>query len=181
MTLGDALRAGAWAVGGAAVARVVGLAWVDAVLVGLAVLVIALVARALPTGRAWRAAQARNAWPAATDGELAGVRREVAALTWTFTGVRGHISESAIRRLRADATRRLARRGLVVPGGIGPASTASPEELAAARELLGERTWALLTSPGGRLAPLDHVAHAVDVLDRLLPAPVDRSTEGHRP
>jgi hypothetical protein len=181
MTRGDALRAAAWAVGGGAGARLVGLAWGDAALVALAVLVVALVGQALPTGRAWRAAQARHAWPPATDGELAGARREVAALTWTFTGVRGQVSESAIRRLRADAARRLARRGLVVPGGIGPGTTATPEELAAARELLGERTWALLTSPGGRLAPLDHLAHAVGVLEGLLPAPAARPTEGSRP
>src|SRR5665648_881084 len=65
-------------------------------------------------------------WPQARREETAGTRREVAALTWSFIGRDGRVSEAAVRRLRSDATRRLAQRGLVVPGGITSSTATSP-------------------------------------------------------
>jgi hypothetical protein len=172
VTTGRRLRPVAWAVGTVLVGRVVGLNWLDGVLVGLGALVLAVVAGTVATRTT------AHPWPPADPADTAGARRELAALTWTFTGVRGQISESAIRRLRADATRRLARAGVVVPGGVGPAAARAPSGAAhEARALLGDRVWTMLTSPGGRMASLADLAHAVDVLERLVPEP----TEGSAP
>jgi len=85
------------------------------------------------------------------------------------------VSEFAVRRLRADATRRLARRGIVVPGGLGATTRTSPlvpdDVRRAARAVLGDRAWYILTTPGGTMPSLSDIAHCVEVVERLEPPP----------
>jgi len=145
-------------------AGVLGLRWGDALLVGLVTAV--LVAVGLVSG-----ARDPDPWPKARPEETAGTRREVAALTWSFIGRDGRVSEAAVRRLRSDATRRLAQRGLVVPGGITSSTATSPdvpdEVRERARAALGDRAWQILTAPGGWMPSLADIGHCVDVVERL--------------
>lgn len=145
-------------------AGVLGLRWGDALLVGLVTAV--LVAVGLVSG-----ARDPDPWPQARPEETAGTRREVAALTWSFIGRDGRVSEAAVRRLRSDATRRLAQRGLVVPGGITSSTATSPdvpdEVRERARAALGDRAWQILTAPGGWMPSLADIGHCVDVVERL--------------
>ncbi len=147
-------------------AAVVGLLWGDALLVGLVAAVV--VAVSIAAGAA-----EPDPWPRERRVDLAGTRRDVTALTWSFIGREGRVSEFAVRRLRADATRRLALRGIVVPGGLGATSRTSPlvgdDVRRAAREALGERAWLILTTPGGTMPSLSDVAHCVEVVERLEP------------
>ena len=139
---------------------------VDALLIAVVVLVAALVAVALVRPGAGGTAPM---WPAPRAEDSAGARREVHHLTWAFTGSAHGVSEEAVRALRADATRRLARRGVVLPGGVGARAAAEgdPRQVAQARALLGEPVWALLTSAGGRMPSLAEVARCVAVLEGL--------------
>jgi hypothetical protein len=157
---------------------VLGLRWGDALLVGLVTGVIGVAVLAAGAGRSY-------GWPAERRVEAPGARREISALTWTFLGLDGHVTEAAVRRLRADATRRLAQRGIVIPGGLGATTATSPDiddDLRTrARDALGERAWAILVRPGGSMPSLADVAHCVDVVERLaadqspkLPAPPSR-------
>jgi hypothetical protein len=157
-------------------AGVIGLRPLDAALVGLVVLVIGLAWTALPAGQEYE-------WPRATVDEAAGSRREISALTWSFVGRDGRVAEPAVRRLRLVAARRLARRGVVVPGGIShlsrvpafgspdgaqePDGAAHDEAARRARELLGDRAWATLTGPGGWLPSLADVAQCVLAIEHL--------------
>lgn len=146
-----------------------------AVLVGMAVpdaLAVALVVGGLVAVAGTGGAGQEHLWPAEDDGTAEGSRRELTALTWTFTARDGRVSEAAVRRLREDAVRRLARRGVVLPDGRltgGPAGQDETvqEQRAQARELLGERAWRTLTSPGGWLPSIADIAHCVDVVERL--------------
>ena len=146
--------------GGAAV--VIGMQWGDAVLLGLVAAAVALAGSSPDTGRS-------PPWPPERAEETHGARRDVSALTWSFLGRDGQVTETAVRRLRKDATQRLARRGVVVPGGLSSATPtrASEEVRERARDLLGERTWATLTAPGGLMPSLGEIAHCVDVIERL--------------
>jgi hypothetical protein len=139
---------------------------VDALLMAAVVLVVAVVAVALVRPGAGGTAPV---WPAPRAEDSAGARREVHRLTWAFTGSSGGVSEEAVRRLRADATRRLDRRGVVLPGGVGPraAVEGDPRQVAQARALLGEPVWALLTSAGGRMPSLADVAPGVALVEGL--------------
>lgn len=145
-------------------AGVLGLRWGDALLVGLVTAV--LVAVGLVSG-----SRDPDPWPKARPEETAGTRREVAALTWSFIGRDGRVSEAAVRRLRSDATRRLAQRGLVVPGGITASTATSPdvpdEVRERARAELGGRAWKILTARGGWMPSLADIGHCVDVVERL--------------
>ena len=167
----------------AALLGVIGLRPGDALLVGLVTLVVGVV---MVAGRAAE----QNEWPDAEPEETVGARREVSALTWSFFGVDGRVAEPAVRRLRAVAVRRLARRGVVLPNGLrqrqarsdpappprtDPADDALQDE---ARALLGERAWTILTAPGGWLPSLQDVAHCVEVIERLTTA---QSVERPRP
>jgi hypothetical protein len=156
---------------------VLGLRWGDALLVGLVAGVVGVGVLAAGAGRSY-------GWPAERQVEASGARREISALTWTFIGLDGRVTEAAVRRLRADATRRLAQRGIVIPGGLGATTATSPdideEVRARARDALGERAWAILVRPGGTMPSLVDVAHCVDVVERLAadqpetPAPPSR-------
>lgn len=145
---------------------VVGLLWGDAALVGMVVGLVVGVAALVGAG-------AVDPWPRERPPDLAGTRRDVMALTWAFVGREGRVTEFAVRRLRADATRRLAARGIVVPGGLGATTRTSPlvgdDVRRAARAALGERAWVILTTPGGTMPSLADVAHCVEVVERLAP------------
>lgn len=157
-------------------AAVVGLRWGDAALVGLAAAVVTLVASILGAGET-------DPWPRYRPPEQSGTRRDVMALTWSLIGREGRVSEFAVRRVRLDATRRLAQRGVVVPGGLGAATRTSPDVSddvrGQARALLGDRAWFILTTPGGTMPSLADIAHCVEVVERLEPpAPPAPTTRG---
>lgn len=156
--------AGAAAIGLAS--GVLGLRWADAFLVGLIAGVVVAVFVVV------RAADA-SAWPPARAIETSGTRRDVSALTWSFIGLDGHVSEAAVRRLRVDASRRLAQNGIVVPGGLRATTVrdVDPAVQEAARAALGDRAWRILTAPGGHMPSLADVAHCVEVVEGLSPGP----------
>lgn len=147
-------------------AAVVGVTWGDAALVGLAGAVVTVVALMAGAGDT-------DPWPRYRPPEQSGTRRDVMALTWSFIGREGRVSEFAVRRVRQDATRRLARRGIVVPGGLGATTRTSPDVpddvREQARALLGDRAWFILTTPGGTMPSLTDIAHCVEVVERLDP------------
>lgn len=147
-------------------AKVLGMRWLDALLVGLVAFVLVTVATTLEAG-------ADHPWPPEPPEEPDGARGEVSALTWSFFGRDGRVSEVVVRRLRADAARRLAKHRVILPGGLNSRTATapenSPEAVARARELLGERAWATLTARGGLMPSILDVAHCVDVLERLAP------------
>lgn len=155
---------------------VVGLRWGDAALVGLVAAVVTAVASMVGAGET-------DPWPRYRPPDQAGTRRDVMALTWSFIGREGRVSEFAVRRVRLDATRRLAARGVVVPGGLGATTRTSPDVgddvRARARALLGDRAWFILTTPGGTMPSLADIAHCVEVVERLEPpAPTAPPTRG---
>lgn len=158
----------------------------DAVAAAVTAFGIALALRMLDKG-------AEHAWPDAGEQDTDGSRRDVAHLTWSLVGRDGSVSEAAVRRLREDAVRRLARVGVVLPaglprggedradgaaghGGSGTAATNSPEAEQRARALLGEPAWTVLTAPGGWLPDLGDVERCVDAIDRLVPTTDGRTT-----
>jgi len=145
-------------------AGLLGLSWGDALLVGLLAWVVGTIWVLVGT-------RAPDPWPAEDHEEAPGARRDVSALTWSFIGLDGRVSEAAVRRLRADAGRRLAYHGIVLPGGLGATTATSPdvdeEVRARARAALGERAWAILVRPGGTMPSLGEIAHCVDVIERL--------------
>lgn len=153
-------------IGIAAVTTLVGMHLGDAVLVALVVAVLGTVWMTIETGEA-------DTWREAAPEDAAGARRELAVLTWAFLGRDGRVSEAAVRRLRVLATRRLARGGLVVVGGVGPRPSGldHPTREAAA-EILGERAWTVLTAPGGWMPSLADVAHCVEVIEGLSPTAI---------
>lgn len=163
------LRAVIVGVVAAVLAVVLGLAAPDGLLLGLVAYVITLVGLTLEAGRS-------HVWPTVDLTETDGTRREIAALTWTFVGREGRVSEAAIRRLRPLAERRLLRHGLSLPVPLGPALAALDDPRRdQARALLGDRVWATLTGPGGYLPTFTEIAHCVDVLERLgPPTPTER-------
>jgi hypothetical protein len=160
-------------------AAVVGLRWGDAALVGLVAAVVTAIAAMVGAGET-------DPWPRYRPPDQSGTRRDVMALTWSFIGREGRVSEFAVRRVRLDATRRLAARGVVVPGGLGATTRTSPhvsdEVRAQARALLGDRAWFILTTPGGTMPSLVDIAHCVEVVERLEPpapsAPAAPPTRG---
>jgi hypothetical protein len=158
-------RTGLLAAGPAVLLWAIGMAGPDAVLLGLVVLTLLLV------GSAVRSGDTSGSWPAPAATDTDGARPEVATLTWSLMGLDGRVSEEALRRLRADAIRRLARRGVVVPAGLGTETRAAPgnEMTRRARALLGDRAWRILTLADGRLPTLGEVDHCIDAIERLAP------------
>lgn len=145
---------------------VMGLQWGDASLVGL-------LAGVLTGLVALLGAAESDPWPRHREPFQPGTRRDVMALTWSFIGREGRVSEFAVRRVRQDATRRLAQHGLVLPGGLNHATRTSPEvddaTRARVREMLGDRAWAILTTPGGTMPTIGEIAHCVRVVEALQP------------
>ncbi len=152
----------------AAIAMLLGLYLGDALLVGLVTGVVLLAVVAL------RAAE-QDTWPAESREDTAGTRPDVTHLTWTFIGLDGRVSEAAVRRLRIDASRRLAQNGIAIPGGVRAGTDVAPgldDELRErARAALGDRAWRILTKPGGVMPSLAEIAHCVDVVESLAPGP----------
>ncbi len=157
-----------WRIGLAVVAAVslsllIGLSVVDTTVIALATLAAGLVLAALEVGE-------DAGWPRSRSHERHGRRSEVAAITWSLARRDGRVAEPAVRRLRAVAVRRLARAGLPLSAGFrGPADARGEAERGAARAVLGERAWATLTVPGGRLPTPADVAACVRVLEDVLP------------
>ena len=152
------------------VALLVGLRAVDALLAALVVLGAGLVAVTARAGD-------HVPWPVHDPAPTDGARPEISALTWSFTGRDGRVTEAAVRRLRGVALHRLARAGLhgVVLTGADPVDPLALARREEARDLLGERAWAALTSVGGWLPSLADVEHCVDVLERLVPPRPERT------
>lgn len=158
--------AGAAAVG--LVSMVLGLYPADALLVALVTGVVLLAIVAM------RAAE-QDTWPAEEREDTAGTRPDVTHLTWTFIGLDGRVSEAAVRRLRIDASRRLAQNGIAIPGGVRAGTDVAPgidDELRErARAALGDRAWRILTKPGGVMPSLVEIAHVIEVVESLAPGP----------
>lgn len=139
----------------------------DAAAAALTAFGVALALRTLDKGE-------DHPWPDAADRDTDGSRRDVSRLSWSLFGRDGAVSEAAVRRLRQDALRRLARVGVVLPAGF-PAAPGSgrpgnpPGAEDRARALLGEPVWQVLTAPGGRLPDLADVERCVDAIERLVP------------
>ncbi len=157
---------GAAAIGAAAM--LLGLRLADALLVALVTGVVLFVVVAM------RAVE-EDAWPAEPREDTAGTRPDVTHLTWTFIGLDGRVSEAAVRRLRIDASRRLAQNGIAIPGGVRAGTDIAPgveDELRErARVALGDRAWRILTAPGGVMPSLGEIAHVIDVVESLAPGP----------
>lgn len=145
-------------------ADVVGLRTADAVLVGLVALVVALAVEALSPGREF-------VWPEPERAPEDGTRRDVSALSWSFVGRDGRVSEAAVRHLQDVTTRRLARHAVVLPGGLRDPGRAAPDDVHRARTLLGDRAWRTLAGPTGTLPSVRDITHCVEVLERLDPTP----------
>ncbi|WP_225752704.1 hypothetical protein [Actinotalea sp. Marseille-Q4924] len=159
---------------------------------GTAVLVVCLVMRMAPGDAAAAAVGTvgitlalrmldkgdEHAFPPGSTRDTEGSRRDVAHLTWSFVGRDGRVSEAAVRRLRADARRRLARAGVTVPPGVlgsppdeaAHADATATQAVADARALLGEPAWTVLTDTGGWLPTLAEVEQCVEAIERLAPA-----------
>ncbi|MCL3861650.1 hypothetical protein [Actinotalea sp. K2] len=152
----------------------VGIPLRDGLVLGGATFVLVTAAVILTAG-------AEHDWPEHDPEATDGVRRDVAALTWTFVGRDGRVSEAAVRRLRLVAARRLARHGVHLETGRAGAQLRpdqmDPQQVAAARELLGERAWRTLMPTGG-LPSLREITHCVEILEMLGPVP---TTERPRP
>lgn len=157
---------GAAAIG--AVSMLLGLRLADALMVALVTGVVLLVVVAM------RAAE-QDTWPAEPREDTAGTRPDVTHLTWTFIGLDGRVSEAAVRRLRIDASRRLAQNGIAIPGGVRAGTDVAPgvdDELRErARTALGDRAWRILTAPGGVMPSLTEIAHVIEVVESLAPGP----------
>ena len=114
-------------------------------------------------------------WPPAPARPRDGRRLDVAVLTWSLAGRDGRVSETAVRRVREIAVRRLARAGLPLSAGLtGPTGERGELERAAAAEALGTRAWAALTAPSGSLPTVADVAACVRALDRVLDRPPEK-------
>lgn len=145
----------------------------DGVLVGLAVFALALLARTWDRGES-------HAWLDAPALTRDGVRRNVTSLTWYLAGRDGRVSEAAVRRLRQDAHRRLARRGVHLPLGLAHADHLPPAVRDEARALLGP-AWDVLTERGAEMPTVRQVEQCVTVLERLLPESDDGALTVTRP
>ncbi|MBC7291697.1 MAG: hypothetical protein H5T83_10275 [Actinotalea sp.] len=160
--------------GSAVLAAALGLRMVprDAVVVALAVAGFTLALRMLDKGD-------EHAWPEPAERDTDGSRRDVAHLSWALVGRDGRVSEAAVRRLREDARRRLARTGVVLPARFPVGADAAghvdgsgrPDPVAQARARLGEPAWTVLTATGRGLPSLDEVELVIDALERLAPLP----------
>ena len=109
-------------------------------------------------------------WTDARDEVQDGTRANISAMTWSFIGRDGRVSEAAVRHLRVAAARRLARHGVVLPGGLRTGTfgvALEPQTQERARALLGDRAWRVLRSTSGGLPSLADVAHCIEVIEGL--------------
>lgn len=141
----------------------------DAVLVGLLAFAVAVLARVLDRG-------AQHPWPDEPMLLRRGARHDVTAISWSLAGREGRVSETAVRRLRDDARRRLALHGVHVPD-LAAVEDLPPATRDAARALLGP-AWDVLTARGRLLPTLRQVERCVAALESLAHATGPDSTDG---
>ncbi|GGC06681.1 hypothetical protein [Cellulomonas carbonis] len=146
----------------AVVADVLLLRTPDAVVAGVAAALAVTLAASLGAGDEYL-------WPETGPDDAHGSRRDVTLLSWTLVGRDGRVTESAVRRVRVNAERRLARRGARLAAGLGAVGTGAndADAEARARSLFGDRAWTALTGRGGWLPSLGDLQHCVDVVERL--------------
>lgn len=136
------VAAGAW---------LLGVDVVHALVIGLCVAVVVIVAQTVETAP-------DPGWEPEPPPARHGSRSELMALSWTMVGRDGRAGERLLRRVRSVGAGRLARLGLDVR---------EPADDATIRELLGARAWGVLTGEGHRTPSLADVEHAVTRLERL--------------
>lgn len=148
----------------------------DAVVVGVVTTLALVLASTLASGDEYL-------WPEPAPEATDGSRRDVTLLSWTLVGRDGRVTEAAVRRVRENAERRLARRGVRLAGGLTAAGSGVNEAdaEAAARALLGDRAWTALTGRGGWLPSLGDLQHCVDVVERLGDPPRPPATPSSPP
>lgn len=158
-----------WLIPGVVVAATAG-AWllgvdlVHALVIGIGIAVVVVVARTVDTTR-------DPGWERAPEPGRDGTRGELSTLSWTMVGRDGRAGERALRRVRAVGAGRLARLGL---------DLADPLDADAIHGLLGARAWTVLTVSSGRNPSLADVEHAVARLERLDPAGPAPEPAAHR-
>lgn len=104
-----------------------------------------------------------DGWPDREDDRTdVGARREVARLSWGLSGFDSRVDRRTLALLRGIAARRLLRHGVDLddPAAAGPA-----------RALLGDQTYATLTSGPRSLPRFDSFARAVSTVERLTERP----------
>jgi hypothetical protein len=144
----------------AAAGFVLGLSWWNSLALGLAA-VAAYGLRRPPD------VNTDEDWPDRGERADKGARREVARLSWSLQGFESRVERASVRRLRRIATGRLAERGLTLT---------APADAAACRQLLGDRSYALLSTDEGDRPFYDDFREAVGAVERLHPA----EAEGRR-
>lgn len=155
MTASDALRPVlvAGLVFGAAL--VVGVDVPHAVLLALALAVL-LQLRGLTGG-------VEEGWPERQDERSdAGVRREVARLSWGLSGFESRVDRRSLATLRGLAAARLRRHGVDLD---------EPADAVRARRLLGDPAYATVTSDPASLPRFDSFARAVTAVEQLTERP----------
>ena len=100
-----------------------------------------------------------DGWPEREDerGD-AGVRREVARLSWGLSGFESRVDRRTLAKLRGLAAHRLQQHGV----DLDDASAADQ-----ARRLLGDQAYATLTSGPGSLPRFDSFTRAVTAVEQL--------------
>jgi hypothetical protein len=144
--------AGLGVIAGAGLAWVIGLEWLEAFLIASG-LVVLVGLRRLP------GITPGEDWPYRTDEPHdRGVRRDVTRLSWTLHGHESRVERASIRRLRAVAALRLARRELEL---------GAPGDAAACRRVLGDRAYAVLTAGSGTYISLEDFTATVSAVEDL--------------
>jgi len=139
----------------AAAAYAVGLALRDALVLGVGVAAVVVLARRLDPELEPEAEQERRA-------RQDGARGDLQDLAWSMTGRDGRAGERAMRRLREIAAVRLARHGLDLD---------DESATRALRTVLGDRAVATLRRRSAPLPSVRDVQHTLEVLERLGPRP----------
>ncbi|GAA2100235.1 hypothetical protein GCM10009841_14740 [Microlunatus panaciterrae] len=147
-------------------AFVVGVNWVQCLLLGTATATVGGLLALLPAGE-------DVPWEPPDDQIADGARREVTRLSWTLGGHENRVGEAPLRRLRELAVTRLAARGVQVDDPAGRETAA---------RLLGDQVWAVLTAETGPPPRFDTFVRCVDALERLDTLPSgDHPDHAHRP
>lgn len=155
MTASDAVRPVLLAALVLGATLVVGLDVAHAVLLALAVVVLVQL-RGVTGGE-------EQGWPDREDDQVdAGVRREVARLSWGLSGFESRVDRRALATLRGLAAHRLLRHGVDLD---------DPAAALRARELLGDAAHATVTSDPASLPRFDSFARAVTAVEQLTERP----------
>lgn len=134
----------------AAAAWAIGLEWPQAFLVGLS-LVALFGFRRLPN------TNPGEDWPVgAEEADDRGVRRDVTRLSWTLQGYEFRVEWPSIRRLRAVAVHRLARRGLDLDADVD-----------ACRDALGPTAYHVVTADARTHVRIEAFTEALTAVENL--------------